>query len=239
MRIDRTDRADARDPSGRSPADKSKQPAPATAPDGCSDLPGHLALWTGGTVDFGSRNGMVERNGAGFNTEGVTLGADYRVNDLLVFGVGGGYGHDRSDIGNDGTRSTAESYSIALYASFRPLDQLFLDGTIGTGSLAFDSVRFAADADAFATGHRSGEQNFASLTTGYLLKDEGWHLTPLWPPRHLQRQSRPLNRNRPRRPHLFRGIGNLDRRHAGLPRRLRPAPELRPPRAELRCRVRT
>ncbi|MGG1945749.1 putative Ig domain-containing protein [Trinickia sp. NRRL B-1857] len=137
-----------------------------------------LAFWNAGTVDFGFANPGAQRSGFRFTTGGITLGADYRLSEHFTFGAGIGYGHDRSDIGSDGTTSTGDAISIALYASYRPLPTLFVDGVAGYGTLNFDSQRWVGDMNAFAVGKRSGNEMFASLTAGYEHRTSAWLVSP-------------------------------------------------------------
>jgi hypothetical protein len=48
----------------------------------------------------------------------------------------------RSDVGQNGTRSDATSFSGALYASLRLFDPLFADAALGYGTLGYDNHRF-------------------------------------------------------------------------------------------------
>lgn len=137
-----------------------------------------LAFWTAGTVDFGFANAGTQRSGFRFTTGGVTAGADYRFSDQLTVGIGFGYGRDSTDVGSAGTRSTADSFSAALYGSYRPQPSLFIDGVAGYGSLSFDSRRWVGDESAFAYGKRDGHQIFASLSAGYEYRGEAWLVSP-------------------------------------------------------------
>jgi len=138
----------------------------------------NLAFWSAGTLDFGFANAGTQRSGFRFTTGGVTAGADYRVSDQLSIGGGFGYGRDSTDIGNAGTKSTGDSYSLALYGSYRPLPSLFVDGVAGFGTLSFDSRRWVTDSNDFATGKRNGRQVFASVSAGYEHRDRTWLISP-------------------------------------------------------------
>nr|WP_115678387.1 putative Ig domain-containing protein [Cupriavidus neocaledonicus] len=137
-----------------------------------------LAFWTAGTVDFGFANAGTQRSGFRFTTGGVTAGVDYRFSDQLTLGIGFGYGRDSTDVGSAGTRSTADSFSAALYGSYRPQPSLFIDGVAGYGSLSFDSRRWVGDESAFAYGKRDGHQIFASLSAGYEYRSAAWLVSP-------------------------------------------------------------
>ena len=152
------------------------------------DLPGHdavadptasdLAFWSAGMLDFGFANSGPQRTGFRFTTGGVTAGADYRVSDQISIGGGFGYARDSTDIGSAGTHSSGDSYSLALYGSFRPTPAYFIDGVAGLGTLSFDSRRWVSDASAFATGKRDGRQWFASVSAGYEYRNQAWLISP-------------------------------------------------------------
>ncbi|AVF40216.1 autotransporter outer membrane beta-barrel domain-containing protein [Pandoraea apista] len=149
------------------------------------DLPGddarddkRFAYWTAGSVDFGFANIAAQRSGFKFTTGGGTLGADYRFSDHFSLGAGVGYGHDSTDIGSSGTRNTGDSYSGALYASFRPIPTLFVDAVAGFGSLSFNSRRWVVDSNDFASGKRTGQQVFGSVSAGYEYRSEDWLFSP-------------------------------------------------------------
>lgn len=146
--------------------------------DGPAAIQPDLAFWSAGTLDFGFANTGPQRSGFRFTTGGITAGADYRVSDKFSVGAGFGYGRDSTDIGNAGTKSTGESYSFALYGSFRPQPTLFVDGVAGFGTLSFDSRRWVTDAGDFAMGKRGGRQVFGSVSAGYEHRDDVWLISP-------------------------------------------------------------
>jgi uncharacterized protein YhjY with autotransporter beta-barrel domain len=149
-----------------------------TNADGPTATQPDLAFWSAGTLDFGFANTGPQRSGFRFTTGGITAGADYRVSDKFSVGAGFGYGRDSTDIGSAGTKSTGDSYSFALYGTFRPQPTLFVDGVAGFGTLSFDSRRWVTDAGDFAMGKRSGRQVFGSVSAGYEHRDDVWLISP-------------------------------------------------------------
>ena len=160
------------------PRDSHQDPATPGNPSQAGESLPNLAFWSAGVVDFGFNNAGTQRSGFRFTTPGVTAGMDYRISDQFSIGAGGGYGHDSTDIGSDGTKSTGDSYSFAVYGSYRPQPALFVDGLAGFGSLNFNSRRWDTDASAFATGQRDGRQTFASLSAGYERHTDSWLISP-------------------------------------------------------------
>lgn len=156
-----------------------EQAAPAS--DGPQSAPvenvfGDLAFWTGGYVNFGTNdNGAINLD---HTLVGVSGGIDYRFTPELTAGLGIGYGRDVTEIGSNGTQSRAEAFSLAAYGSYRPVPGFFLDGLAGYGAMSFDSLRYVAATGDFASGTRSGDQFFGSLTAGYEYRDQGLLVSP-------------------------------------------------------------
>ncbi len=140
------------------------------------DHHGLSSLWVLGSVNFGERTpGGPTQN---FGTDGITFGVDYRLSRQLVFGVGAGYGTDRTTIGTDGTHTRSTGVDVAIYGSYAPTDRSFVDAVIGVGSLDFDATRTVAAINSAATSHRSGDQEFASISAGYDWSKGGAHVQP-------------------------------------------------------------
>lgn len=156
-------------------------PADATAGDatrGTGGLPGGIAVWTGGALSFGNGNNRNGRSSADFTTSGLSMGADTRISDGVALGAGVGYGHDSSDVGNKGSHSSVDSYSVATYASWRPSRSTYLDGLVGYQWLSLDARRFVTGNGNTVNGSRDGRQLFASLALGYEHRSETLLLSP-------------------------------------------------------------
>ncbi len=152
---------------------KNAPPAPPAAP-----RTRDFAFWTTGYVSFGSADPTAQRSGIDFNTTGVSAGVDYRLGRNLVVGAGVGYGRDSTRIGERGTHSDAEAYNVAVYGSYRPFRNVFIDGLAGYGAMRFNSQRFVVDDMAFVYGTRNGSQFFSSLTAAYQFRFDGLMLSP-------------------------------------------------------------
>ncbi|MEG3191236.1 putative Ig domain-containing protein [Lysobacter sp. D1-1-M9] len=125
-----------------------------------------FATWTGGALGSGDRDRRNGSSALSFETSGVSAGADYRATQAFAFGAGIGYGRDRTDVGENGSRSDGDSRAVALYASWHPGDALFLDGLVGYQWMSFDIHRHVAANDAVVQGERDGTQWFASISAG-------------------------------------------------------------------------
>ncbi len=126
-----------------------------------------FTLWASGALNFGTQKLGGSHNGIDFNTTGLTLGADTRLSDQLAIGGGVGYGHDASDVGRNGSRSTADAYNVAGYASYRPSESTFIDGVLGYQWLSFGTHRYVSMDGNVVHGSRNGSQVFGSFSAGY------------------------------------------------------------------------
>lgn len=139
---------------------------------------GGLTIWTGGTLNSGDRDSRSGSAGFDFETSGISAGIDTRVNQVFAFGGGIGYGRDNTDVGRNGTRSDAKSYTLAVYGSFHPGESFFVDGLAGYQWLSFDLRRFVTANGALVHGERDGKQWFASLSLGGDYRRDRLQLTP-------------------------------------------------------------
>ncbi|RRD21612.1 autotransporter domain-containing protein [Brucellaceae bacterium VT-16-1752] len=148
-----------------------EQAAPALDPD-----LGPFAFWSSGFVNFGEGDsGKLDLD---YTLVGVSGGIDYRFSERFVAGFGVGYGRDRTDIGDNGTESRANAYSAAVYGSFKPIDNFFIDALVGGSILDFDSTRFITADSSLTDGKRDGHQLFGSLTAAYEFRQKAWLVSP-------------------------------------------------------------
>ncbi|WP_425598854.1 autotransporter domain-containing protein [Xanthomonas euroxanthea] len=161
-------------------ADNDFRDAPAMASSGNSTAQGQgdLGLWVGGAIRSGSLDKQSNSNGVDFQTDGLSVGADYRVAQSLAIGAGLGWGRDDSDVGRNGSHSKATAYTMALYASFHPGKAFFFDTLVGYQLLSYDLRRFVTDDSSMAEGNRDGKQWIASVSTGADLQRGELQITP-------------------------------------------------------------
>ena len=136
-----------------------------------------LGVWLGGTI----RSGRTDRRGGAggdFNTDGVTVGSDLQVGEDLALGVGLGYGRDRTDVGENGSRSDGQAFTLAVYGSYSPGQHLFLDALLGHQLLDYDLRRYVTSDGSFVHARRDGGQWFGSLSFGADLARGAWVFTP-------------------------------------------------------------
>ncbi|MEA9808195.1 putative Ig domain-containing protein [Xanthomonas campestris pv. raphani] len=160
-------------------ADNEFRDAPAMASGtGRAQGQGDLGLWVGGAIRSGSLDRQANTNGVDFQTDGLSVGADYRLAPSLAVGAGLGWGRDDSDVGRNGSHSKATAYTMALYASFHPGKAFFFDTLVGYQLLSYDLRRFVTDDASMAEGSRDGKQWIASLSSGADLQRGNLQITP-------------------------------------------------------------
>jgi uncharacterized protein YhjY with autotransporter beta-barrel domain len=164
-------------PMGLPPQNNPGPPPQMMRPDG-SDCASSMAFWTSGSFQFGSMkpNGLTDSNK--FITGGLTGGVDYRLSEQVIVGAAVGYGADRSDVGQNGSRSDSSSYSASVYASLRPFDPLFIDAEIGYGTLGYDNKRWVTGEGAIASGTRKGSYWFGGMVASWEMGRDGWKVAP-------------------------------------------------------------
>jgi uncharacterized protein YhjY with autotransporter beta-barrel domain len=137
-----------------------------------------MAAWTAGSFQFGSMTPSGLSNSNRFYSAGLTAGLDLRLNHNVIVGAAIGYGADRTDVGSDGTRSDAASYTAIGYASVRLYDPLFLDTSLGYGSLGFDNRRWVSGDSTIVSGNRKGSYWFGAATLSLELGRDGVKFAP-------------------------------------------------------------
>ena len=146
-----------------------------TAPGGA---PGGSNFWVEGVASFGTRDASGGFSGSEFSSNGISVGVDRRYGDQLALGMGLGYARDSTKIGTDGSSNKSKGYSLAVYGSYQPSPDTFIDGLLGVASLDFDTKRFVAPINDFAWGQRGGTQMFGSLTGGYEFRNQDMLVSP-------------------------------------------------------------
>jgi len=135
-------------------------------------------LWAAGSIRSGSHDGRNGSAGVDFETDGVSFGIDYRVNDVFAFGGGIGYGRDGSDIGDHGSHNDGNAYTIALYGSYSPGNRMFIDGLFGYQTLDYDLRRYLTTNGGYVRGSRDGSQWFGSVSIGGDFEHGAWRFSP-------------------------------------------------------------
>jgi fibronectin-binding autotransporter adhesin len=122
-----------------------------------------------------------DRNGPGNDSTGggLTLGADYQLNDCIVIGFYAGYEHSDLDFGSNGGDVRGNAAAYGLYGTWFDQAGNWLETALGGGYHRFTTTRdvFGADAD----GKTNATDFWANITCGHdfhLGSRSEWTLTP-------------------------------------------------------------
>ncbi|TLX21877.1 putative Ig domain-containing protein [Thermomonas fusca] len=137
-----------------------------------------FGVWAAGMLRSGALDSRGNTSELAFETDGMSAGADYRLNDRVALGMGVGYGRDRTHVGDNGTRSDARAYTLAGYASINPADRFFIDAVLGYQTLDFDLRRYVTADGSMAAGSRNGSQWFGSVSAGTDMTFQSMQVTP-------------------------------------------------------------
>lgn len=148
----------------------SQRPGRANAPFG---------LWAAGTVRPANHDGRNGVDRFGFETDGVSVGADFRPGAHSVLGFGVGYARDGDAFASDGDgRSRSEALGLTVYGGLRLGERGFVDALVGQQRLGFELRADDPAAGAMWHGRRAGDQWFAALSAGADFGRGGWRVVP-------------------------------------------------------------
>jgi uncharacterized protein YhjY with autotransporter beta-barrel domain len=143
---------------------------------GTKDLP--WTLWAGGTIRFGDRDPNTGRLSQKFESEGISIGADYRFSPSFAAGIGIGLGRDTVEIGDNGSQSQGEAKTVAVYGSHALGSGFYIDWLGGYQWLDFDLRRYVTSTGALINSNRTGRQWFVTGSTGADIETGNWLITP-------------------------------------------------------------
>jgi Autotransporter beta-domain/Cadherin-like beta sandwich domain len=127
------------------------------------------ALWSLGNFDFGTIGGNNGTSPTKFSATGITVGLDYQLHKSIIVGAAIGLGFDKTNMDTLGSHINSVQKTISTYGIYQPYKNLFLDGSIGYGSVYFNGARIVTyDASNTSLGmSRTGNSIFSSIGVGY------------------------------------------------------------------------
>ena len=108
--------------------------------------------------------------------QGVSLGADKKIDNDKMYGVSLRFANDDTDIGNVGTKISTQSVNLSVYGSRYLDNDTFMDGVVGAGYMQSDLVRKSGSNT--LNGDREGNQIFGSLKFGKQIKQSQFNIAP-------------------------------------------------------------
>lgn len=132
-------------------------------------------LWSEGSGDLVRVGGDTNAAGYHFTTGGVTLGADYKVNDHFVFGLMGGYANTGATLTQNGSVDV-ESGRLGIYSTLFG-GGFHLDGLATGGYNSYDTHRAALGG--VAQGNANSAEFNSLLSGGYDIRAGHFTLGPV------------------------------------------------------------
>lgn len=133
--------------------------------------PINVGFWSAGTITIGEKPGIP---GITFSSGGMSFGTDYRFSDELSLGASGALSQDYSTIGE--TNAHLYGQYAAIYASYQPAPDAFVDAIAGVGQV--DALSLREDGFDHLAATRSGTQQYVSVSAGYDMKVNSFQFTP-------------------------------------------------------------
>jgi outer membrane autotransporter protein len=147
---------------------------------GAPSAPQDSGLW-GVYADFvatlGSRDSSANQTGYNFDIFGFNCGADYRLRDDVLLGVGSGYYHTSASYQNSAGAAQVNSIPLYTYAAYLP-GNFYAMGSVGYTLNLYGLNRNLTFGNRTANGSANGSQVNAAVETGYDLKLQKIILTP-------------------------------------------------------------
>lgn len=141
-------------------------------------------LFVSGSFGWGSADPRTSAPGYSFNSNGLTAGVDYRVNDHWIVGGSVGYARFGSTVDTVGGGLDTHAWSLSGYTTVYQKNDWYIDGVLTWGSSTYDINRrivyslAALNVDQTATSSSGGNTLSAALTLGKDFHSAGWTFGP-------------------------------------------------------------
>ena len=142
------------------------------------NLSNNWFLWSEGDISIG-KSGIkqgLSSSAKKVDTNGITIGADNRLNSNKMYGIALRFGEDDIEVGSSGTTIDTDAYSLSLYGTLSSKENNFLDGILGMSTLKSDHIR-KKNSDTL-TGKRDGKQIFSSINLSKLFYKDDFNFNP-------------------------------------------------------------
>ena len=100
-----------------------------------------LGFFITGDIATGSRDETELESGLDFDTFGLTMGVDYRINPNFILGGALGYVDTATELEDDAAEIDTQGYSLNLYGTYYAEQNYFVDFSLGYGANNFDQSR--------------------------------------------------------------------------------------------------
>jgi outer membrane autotransporter protein len=133
------------------------------------EIGGDFSRWgffASGIVGRGSQDGSSVTPEYDFDTNGITAGVDYRVNDQWVVGASLGYNQQDTELTGDGGNVDTDGFSVSAYTTWFQQNNWYIDGVLTAGSNDYDLQRRIRYDIVGATGTTHVDQVARASTSG-------------------------------------------------------------------------
>ena len=134
------------------------------------------STWTKADVTIGRIGDTSLSSVQDISIQGVSLGADKKIDDDKMYGVSLRFANDDTDIGNAGTKISTQSINLSVYGSRYLDNNTFMDGVVGAGYIQSDLVRKSGSNT--LNGDREGNQIYGSIKFGKQIKQSQFNIAP-------------------------------------------------------------
>jgi outer membrane autotransporter protein len=137
------------------------------------DIPGIAKRWGGfinGNISFGDKDDSDNETGFEFDSQGITVGTDYRLSSQAVIGAAVGISSNKSEFNNSSGSMEMDAVHLTAYGTYYKDERFYLDGLVKLGSNDYDTRRRVSYSNAplqQAMGTTSGQELSFSLSSGY------------------------------------------------------------------------
>jgi uncharacterized protein YhjY with autotransporter beta-barrel domain len=156
--------------------------APATGLNGSGDDFERWGVFLNGDVELGSYNANNGFKGFDARSRGITLGADYRFDGNHAIGIGLGAARSKAQIADAGGQQESRGTSVALFGSFIPRQDTYIDGTVLFGRMNYEVSRAVRDDKnallGMAVAKPDGNQMAVALSAGANFNVGSFRLNP-------------------------------------------------------------
>ncbi|MGQ7845250.1 autotransporter outer membrane beta-barrel domain-containing protein [Granulosicoccus sp. 3-233] len=149
-----------------------------------NSLPGgtpRLGVFVNGRLSVGETERTNQQKGADFSTQGITLGADYRLSTRLVLGGSIGYASSQTDFTSDSDSLDVEGIFLTLFGTWYHRDLAYVDLVLQSGDNSYDSVRrinLPGRPTLFANGSTDARLTSLTIGLGKQFQREQWEFGP-------------------------------------------------------------
>jgi uncharacterized protein with beta-barrel porin domain len=123
-----------------------------------------LGIFLNGQGSFGDQERTRREPGFKFNTQGLTLGSDYRVTEHVVLGAAFGYLHTAANLDQAGGRVKMNGYSVSAFGTYYVADKVYVDAIATYGWNRYGVTRHVTFGDTSVTAKADPDANQLSVS---------------------------------------------------------------------------